>query len=84
MEYVYSKNFIGYFETAGFEQISYFVKAFILFIEKELQVSPLQCIPADVLRQKYRDVQDKIEANPLLADDKDIKTIIKDQLRYFL
>ena len=39
MEYVYSKNFIGYFETAGFEQISYFVKAFILFIEKELQVS---------------------------------------------
>ena len=32
MEYVYSKNFIGYFETAGFEQISYFVKAFILLI----------------------------------------------------
>ena len=58
-------------------------KAFILFIEKELQVSPLQCIPADVLRQKYRDVQDKIEANPLLADDKDIKTIIKRSTKIF-
>ena len=50
MEYVYSKNFIGYFETAGFE---------------------------------YRDVQDKIEANPLLADDKDIKTIIKRSTKIF-
>lgn len=64
MEYVYSKNFIGYFETAGFEQISYFVKAFILFIEKELQVSPLQCIPADVLRQKHRDVRIKSKQTP--------------------
>ena len=83
MEYVYSKNFIGYFETAGFEQISYFVKAFILFIEKELQVSPLQCIPADVLRQKYRDVQDKIGTNPLLTGDKDIQNIIKQSMRIF-
>ena len=83
MEYVYSKNFIGYFETAGFEQISYFVKAFILFIEKELQVSPLQCIPADVLRQKYLDVQDKIGTNPLLTGDKDIQNIIKQSMRIF-
>ena len=83
MEYVYSKNFIEYFETAGFEQISYFVKAFILFIEKELQVSPLQCVSADVLRRKFQDVQEKIGTNPLLADDADIQAVMKKTTKIF-
>ena len=39
MEYVYSRNFIEFFETAGFEQIDYFIKALILFLEKELKAS---------------------------------------------
>lgn len=36
MEYVYSKNFVDYFEDAGFDQIDYFVKALKIYIDSEL------------------------------------------------
>ena len=66
MEYVYSKNFIEYFESAGFEQISYFIKALILFIEKEIRNCSVQIVKKDVLTKKYEDVKNKILSNHLL------------------
>ena len=36
MQYVYSKNFIEFFEQAGFEQIDYLVGALKYFIEYEI------------------------------------------------
>ena len=76
MEYVYSKNFIEYFESAGFEQINYFIKALILFIEKELHSSPLQQISASIIQKKFIDVKQKINANPLLTSDAEIIEIV--------
>lgn len=76
MEYVYSKNFIEYFESAGFEQISYFVKALLLFVDREIAQSPMLPIPPSVLLEKYEDVNCKILANPLLRDDKEVATMM--------
>jgi 3-dehydroquinate dehydratase-2 len=57
MEYVYSKSFVGYFEYAGFEQISYFIKALCLFLDYEVKNSSMQVVSAEVLRQKFADVE---------------------------
>lgn len=76
MEYVYSRNFIEFFETAGFEQIDYFIKALILFLEKELKASPVQSVPTSVTLDKYYDVECKVNANPLLASDPEIQRLM--------
>lgn len=76
MEYIYSKNFIEYFESAGFEQISYFIKALIYFIEKELSNSSLQTVKKEVLKDKLKDVCCKIQNNSFLTSDQDCKDII--------
>lgn len=76
MEYVYSRNFIEYFETAGFEQIDYFIKALTLFVEKELQTSQVQEVPSAVTMEKFLDVERKVAANVLIKDDKEITSIM--------
>lgn len=83
MEYVYSRNFIEYFESAGFEQINYFIKALILFIEKELKVSPVQDISTDVTMDKFLDVESKICSNELLKSDKEVQNIIQSAKKIF-
>ena len=77
MEYVYSKNFIEYFESAGFEQISYFEKALILFIEREVAISPVVSLPFSIIWNKFEDVNEKIKANSIIKDNKDVEEIIK-------
>lgn len=76
MEYVYSRNFIEYFETAGFEQIKYFIDALILFVEKELNASVIQNVPTSVTKNKFLDVENKIISNPILKGDPIIKDIL--------
>lgn len=76
MEYVYSRNFIEFFESAGFEQIDYFIKALILFLEKELKSSPVQSIPTSITFDKYLDVENKVAENALLSSDVEIKEIM--------
>lgn len=77
MEYVYSRNFIEYFETAGFEQIDYFIKALILFVEKELKESPVQKISTSITVDKFNDVYKKIKSNVFLKDDIQIYRLVK-------
>ena len=76
MEYVYSRNFIDFFERAGFEQIDYFIKALRLFLEKELKASPVQSVPTSVTLDKYYDVESKIKSNPLLTSDLEIQRLM--------
>ena len=83
MEYVYSRNFIEYFESAGFEQVDYFVKALILFIEKELDASPLQLVNTSITLDKFDDVKKKIAENTLLSDDKEIEQLIIESQKRF-
>lgn len=76
MEYVYSRNFIEFFESAGFEQIDYFIKALILFWEKELKASPVQSIPTSITYEKYLDVEKKVAENVHLSSDEEIKKMM--------
>ena len=76
MEYVYSRNFIEYFESAGFEQIDYFIQALIYFLEKELKSSPVQSVPTSLTIEKYNDVEKKVNANPLFANDVEIQRLL--------
>lgn len=76
MEYVYSRNFIEFFESAGFEQIDYFIKALILFLEKELKVSPVQSISTSITYEKYLDVERKVADNEFLKEDSSIKEMM--------
>lgn len=69
MEYIYSKNFIEYFESAGFEQISYFITALKLFLEKEISESKLSELDCSVLIDKFNSICNKIHSNILLKDD---------------
>lgn len=77
MEYVYSKNFVGYFEYAGFEQISYFIRALRLFLDYEIRRSPMQTVSARVLKDKFADVQCKTLRNPSLCNDAEVKRLMQ-------
>lgn len=83
MDYVYSRNFIEFFEQSGFEQIDYLIESLISFIETEIKSSPLSTISRDVLRNKLADVKTKIESNPILKDDSCVEQILNCSLNIF-
>lgn len=83
MEYVYSKNFVGYFEHAGFEQIDYFIKALCLYLDYEVQNSPMQTVKADVLKSKFEDVYKETTNNPALKNDKEVAEILSRSAVHF-
>lgn len=78
MEYIYSKNFIDHFENAGFEQINYFIKAFDLFIKKEVDNSEMRTLPFDIILEKWKDVKNKITENKFISENREIGDIVKD------
>lgn len=83
MEYVYSKSFVGYFEYAGFEQISYFVDALRLFLDYEINNSTLELVEVEVLRQKFYDVKKKTLNNQSLVGDEEIVNILNESEKHF-
>ena len=83
MEYVYSKNFVGYFEYAGFEQIAYFTKALKLFLDYEIKHSSIQTVKADILKLKFADVSEKTKSNKVLKDDTEVLDILKEAEKIF-
>ena len=64
MQYVYSKNFVEFFEQAGFEQIGYLIDALKYFIEYEIDNSSLKTVHAEVFREKFADIKTKCENTP--------------------
>lgn len=77
MEYVYSKNYVDYFEDAGFDNISYFVKALKIFVNAEIASSPLQMVDTQVVKDKFEDVCKKCYANEHIKDDKEVQQILE-------
>ncbi len=67
MEYVYSKNYIDYFEDAGFDNISYFVKALKIFVDAEIADSPIQKVDTSIVKDKFADVCSKCQSNNALT-----------------
>lgn len=78
MQYVYSKNFIEFFEQAGFEQIDYLIWALKNFLDYEVECSTITKLPASVLQSKFVEIKSKVENNPLCGADKDLKDILND------
>ncbi|MBR6125419.1 phosphotransferase [Candidatus Saccharibacteria bacterium] len=62
MEYVYSKNFINFFETAGFEQIQHFANVIIQFLDYEVSKSPQKKISKSTLINKIRTIKQNISS----------------------
>ena len=76
MQYVYSKNFIEFFEQAGFEQIDYLVGALEYFIEYEISQCEPQTVPVKVFQNKFFEIKEKVEKNPVFAVDNTVSDII--------
>lgn len=70
MEYIYSKNFVEYFENAGFEQIKYLIGAIKYFIDLEIDASETKTVPSCILTDKMADVARKVQNNVHLKNDK--------------
>lgn len=83
MQYVYSKNFIEFFEQAGFEQIEYLIHALEYFIEYEIGQSHLEIVKAKVFQDKFADVQSKCKNNQLLVGDSEIDSILSKSQKLF-
>ncbi len=84
MEYVYSKNYIDYFEDSGVEQIAYFVKALKIFIDQEIKQSPILEIDRKIVIDKFDDVCKRVNENNLLCDDAEINEIMEKSKLIFL
>lgn len=82
MQYVYSKNFVEYFEHAGFEQIELFSKVMISFVENEIEQCSIKALPASVIETKYEDVKRKIALN--LAHRKDVLDLVSKAELHFI
>lgn len=68
MPYVYSNNYIDFFEYAGAEDIDFFINELIGFIESEIKESSFQnYYKAAEFNHKFNDVANKISLNPHLA-----------------
>lgn len=65
MQYVYSKNFIEFFEQAGFEQVDYLIGALEYFIEHEINKCKLQNVSAKIFQDKFASIRKTCESNPL-------------------
>ena len=77
MEYIYSKNFVEYFESAGFEQIKYLIGAIKYFIDLEINASAMQTVPANILTDKMADVARKVANNVHLKDDAEAQELVR-------
>lgn len=76
MQYVYSKNFIEFFEQAGFEQIDYLISALEYFVEHEISKSKLQNVSASIFQDKFAEIKGKCDTNPFYRDDERIISIL--------
>ncbi|MDE5635898.1 MAG: phosphotransferase [Muribaculaceae bacterium] len=76
MDYVYSRNFVEFFEQAGFEQVTYLVEALIMYLEREIRESPLTTVSREVVAGKFADVKKKTLDNYILSQDPEIQALL--------
>lgn len=83
MDYVYSRNFMEYFENAGFEQIDYLIGGLIKFLEYEIAHSEMVEVDGAVVLNKFNDVCSKSLENPLLKNDLETKNLLSQSAEIF-
>lgn len=77
MEYVYSKNFVDYFEDAGFDNINYFVQALKIFVDSEIKNSPIQKVDSDIVKTKFLNVCETCKQNVFVRNDAETDVLLK-------
>ncbi len=83
MDYVYSRNFVEFFEQAGFEQVNYLSDALIKYLELEIAQSPLTTVKREAVTDKFEDVKRKTLANKHLDGDREIESILEKSQKVF-
>lgn len=83
MQYVYSKNFIEFFEQAGFEQVDYLIGALKYFIENEIKQCKMEKVSANVFKDKFAVIKRKCSTNTLIGNDEVIMQILSNSERIF-
>ena len=76
MQYVYSKNFIEFFEQAGFEQVDYLIGALEHFVEHEISKCELQKVSPKIFQDKFAEIKGKCLINPLYEGNEEILSIL--------
>lgn len=76
MQYVYSKNFIEFFEQAGFEQVDYLIGALEYFVEHEISKCELHKVAPKIFQDKFAEIKGKCLTNPLYEGNKEILSIL--------
>lgn len=76
MDYVYSKNFVQFFEHAGFEQIDYLIDALKMYIDREVEESLLSTVEKSIIYDKFEDVVKRISENSSLINDTEITNLL--------
>lgn len=83
MQYVYSKNFIEFFEQAGFEQIDYLIGALKYFIEYELGKCEMTNVPPCIFQKKFADIKNKVGKNAICNSVDSISSIMSRSQKVF-
>ena len=83
MQYVYSKNFVEFFNHAGFEQVEYLIGALKYFIEYEVEQCEMKSVSATVFQEKFAEVRSKVVTNPLYEGDSVVQSIISRAAQVF-
>ena len=76
MQYVYSKNFIEFFEQAGFEQIDYLIGALKYFVEHEISKCELRKVSPKIFQEKFAEIKGKCLVNPVYEGNEDVQSIL--------
>lgn len=69
MQYVYSKNFIEFFEQVGFEQLDYLIDALKEFIEDEIGRSELKKVSPTIFQEKFAEIRSVVDDKLLCSDN---------------
>lgn len=77
MDYVYSRNFVEFFEQAGFEQVTYLIEALIMYLEREIKMSPLTTVSREAVAEKFADVKTKTLGNNSLSQDQEVLSLLE-------
>lgn len=75
MQYVYSQNFIEFFEQAGFEQVDYLIGALKYFVEHEISKCEIQEVSPKIFQDKFAEIKEKCLTNTLYKENEDIQNI---------
>lgn len=75
MEYVYSKNFIKFFETTGADQLNKTIQSIINYIHNEINFSQTEIINPSIIKNKFDDVLKNINNNECIKNDTEIQDL---------